>query len=1789
MEQFPDGTRFLMIGRTDDLGSGDLNVRLGRARAEALRDLVAPLLPADRGFTIVARGEQDPAGGDPVIDYAPEANRDVWLIREEAALPGDRQPGSYPRPRYRRVDVYAAVAADGAPDQETVPTGDDRLPELRRALVPGDDGAAPVRPAAGRRPTPYRARLVVEWDSPTVVDLADAIPTKAELLVAWQPQPVPVPGAPAPADIEGPRPEQPGGPSVFQLLIRWSYDARSGQTVVNVALDNQGSPDGLFAIPKEPGGTPGEAGNLLAVALGLGPALSAFLDAAGVDDGAARIAALLGAAAVATPFARKGRVVVHKVSAEQRQRSIASLAGFRLRALFDYTVQLGFEVDAGPIQIRAAKPMKVKYLNVGAEFDDSKDGLEKLGLVYEDASFEIVDPGQWAIEGPLGNLLRVNGVRSGSGSTWMELDLAFALDLGVIRISGATIRLTFAGGGLEVALRGLHASVTVPGALRGEGAMSLGEEGTLSAGLDVEVIPAKVQVRGDLDLNPAFGFVNLGIFVRFAVGLPLAQTGLGVFGFAGRFVSNGTRNILSTSPDPIQREIDWWRQFSQKYRPLPGQWALGVGAFVGTLPDLAFTFGALGMLVVEFPQPTVIFAIDAKLASPPAGGAQENGGATGNFLGLIAIDSTAVKIGIRGEYVIPKLLELKVPVSAYFPFDRSQGWYLRIGSDGVESEGRYGDPVTVRILPDLLDLKAWTYLMIEEKKLHYLGGHPDFKFDGFSIGWGAGAGVKWTAGPIELSASIKILVGLGVKPLMVVGGIFVEGRLHLVVVSISARGSLILTLTESLTRLKGEFCGKVDLLFFSIEGCVGFSIGPGHDPDIPEPASPLTGIDLTDRYGRITGRAVRVSPAAPPDSSGPALPSTVWPDTVPVLQFRQYMNPDLSGSAFRPVPSTGIPTPHKWAGTSELKYAFKLTGVELRPRGGAPLTGPLDAAWWLPTHRSGVMPPAGSGTPPTPAGEQEGRQLALLSWHPAPWAANLPDGGAGTEADPAEQVGRICEPAPGPEPACVLGQDARLDGPGRPTLIQTRPAPGPFPSHFQVRGREGPAGYGPDLLAALAAESGAAYIPGAVRPLPGPFSFPDGMRVDGMWEIGRFDQHGRPQQALPFQGSLAPELHRGQVTLALLPGGQPAKEVCQHYGELKLAPDQYAFRIGDVDYTSLNKRAPELRDVFGTGTPQLVVSPHGIEVNPGVLVSRVSVEVAPLSGRPVVVRAYDAAGALVAEVSSTDKQVLQTLVVTALAIDRVVVTQSGEGFALNRFCYAAATGPTPDRQPVLTHIVRAQTKLPEVVGVLPDGQEVPWKPDTEPSPPPGCLIITYHSPGEGPWVAFRIRPAQGLRMGVVRVCGITAAARAVYEDEEQTRRDLQDAVTGHTGTNAPAGRPLLEADTEYEIVVRYKWAGWRKTEDQPAPPAVTSVDWASRPEKTEVYRFRTAAWAAPTADPVDFYGEEKFDARMLARYILRFEPDGTGAPHLLGDPIRVHWAVDYPDGLLRKYGRRLVMRLRRTDQQPGALAGRDHPPDEPFLLDWSKLHLPDMPLSDQRIRLEAAAAPCLNDPHLGGSTASIVAPLAPRAEYDLLVLAQSEADPDDEVLIAVHHFRTSAYRTPAALLASVGLSTDLAQPALVPPLDVLLAADAALPSVPAGPWPASDALFEEALAGLGLDPWPLPRAGRTVALWQQSGGSWRLAGLLVETDEPLHRADRLVIGSARAGAVTLTPVVANAATTRVLFRATAPATVSDGTILRFDFQETRLRTGPEDPAPAPLSAALRLKGGPQILAQEGLL
>ena len=1124
------GAQFLVIGRCDDIGSDSYNLTLARDRAARGVALLTALQPGQIGTplpaaSVFSRGEQSAFGNatgddleeDPEIALSEAEKSEAVAGASKGRLIHAELPASTSwdderfvdgalsehepvRDDYRRVDIYAV---GGAPTPETALRTDEPVTgaQLLRSMVPAP-GRDPAPVAAGSPSIDYRVKLRIVWDSPTVSQLQDAIPTLAEAEFAWTPQTMPLP----PIDGEAVELSR----EVLTVFVNWTHDARTGFTKASLGIRSEGDPDGLVSVDTKP----------LVAALAFGPALLSGVDAdTDLVGSGARVAALLAAVGFASvdlgdgkPLLGDGsKAALTSAAFETEMRSISDPGpDMQLRVLTDYVCTL--HINGGVLGIRTVddQPMKIRYKRVGIEYDTSKDGWERFGLVYDTSAMEIEDPGRWQIDGVLGSLLRIVEVAMGRGSVWIEGRIAIAIEIGLVEITEAIIRLTFRDGQAlpDFELRGFTVKANIPAVLEGEGRLRIEDGGVIRAGVQANILPVGLGADAALALakmGPAddpWMFLSLYLGVQFNTPLPLAQSGLAIYGFKGLFTMNGARRQLP-NPDPVLRELDWWATAPEnKYEPSKGQFALGVGVVVGTMPDVSFCVSCAGMLVVAFPDPEVILGVDVKIIEVPDTTVKDQGGASGTITGLIVIDDEAVKLAVGAQYTIPKVLEVKVPFAGYFPYPGTgRQVYVRIGSDGQAAFGRHGEPVTLKLLPGTLDVRAWTYLMIEQGGLPSLGGDARFSFEGFSVGFGAGWEIRWKAGPIRLEASAKVLVGFGTAPLIVKGGVFVAGELDLVVVSISARGELILEAREFrqgdgsqdvAIRIEGEFCGEVDLWFFSISGCVGVKIDLSPELIPPAPPSPLKGISLIDRRDRIMGTATAGTPQAQPifvaddPSSGAAVDDnhTVWPDTAPVLHFSHYVENAMgAGAQFQPGPLEGQ---DRWFGSNALKYAYRLDSVVLRKRvGGAPVTGagPLRAVWTSTPYR---QPEASGASGPVPS-EHEGPNLKLLDWNPWNWVVNMNDGGAGQPGDPVDTVDTLCDPKPLPQRRCVLGESARRAGFNRVRLRSPLPPQPPYPSRFFVTGepvvRAGTQVLRGQALQTLVTTAGGQLLPGAVEPL----------------------------------------------------------------------------------------------------------------------------------------------------------------------------------------------------------------------------------------------------------------------------------------------------------------------------------------------------------------------------------------------------------------------------------------------------------------------------------------------------------------------------------------------------------------------------------------------------------------------------------------------------------------------------------------------------------------------------------
>lgn len=1748
----PAGTRkYFVIGRTDDLWfseneannlSHNNDLADQRAAAAKANLIQAGVLESD----IIVRHESaafsvappaiDATNPPPRITFVgrlalppshvttpPGATRPVWnnaWTADSTTQAGHRDAkDDNNRPPYRCAEIYASDSG-AAPTPPPGPSTEQGVPT--RILVPGPDGTpAPGLATTNTAPPPtdYRVRLKAKWDSPTVVTPADAIPTQAEALIAWKKSQIELPpsvGSGTPPAIPAPPPSPPGQ-DFWEILLKWAYDARTGETEASGALS---LPDGTINI----------SSNALAGALAFGPAITALANPAdAVNDPlgefVAAVAILAVGAAIGEVLNTSGpqsRVDIDKFAISYKWNGAPHVA-----ATVDYTVDLRINVSVAGAGSLVGH-LRLKYKGVGLRFDGQPGGgLSGVALTYDGLSVEVVDPGTWSLGGPLGNLIRIAASRMGNGSQWMEFDLEFAINLGVVRLEGATIRLGLSP--FSVEFRGLAVSVDIPATLKGRGSVTIGDGGSFRALVALEVIPAKLSAYGALAVDQDFVSIEVGI--QLPVGIPLGGTGFGIFGFMGRFVANGTRNLEGlTNPDPVQKQLDWYvRNPQDKYRRKSGQFAFGVGAVIGTLPDGGFTFNAEGSLTIGFPDISVVFGIDAHLITQRKSQAAEKGtdnsAASFRILGMVLVEPDSIMVAVRANYEIPKVLRLEIPLSAYFPLAGTDAWYIRIGTDNHAQ--RPGSPVTIVLLPGTLDVRAWAFVLIEERGLPGLGGtlvpadlniYP-LNFDGFSIGFGAGFDLKYSAGPFSLEIIAFLLVGLGTKPLLFAGTAGIKGELDLVIISVGVDGVIHFHIADDATYLEGHFCGHVDFFFFEVSGCVDITIGNKPTLPIPEPESPLSGIDLCDHLAAVKGKAVLKGAADP-------LP-LVWPDTVAVMRFRHYVEDALGGgSDFNRLLPTPAPL-SPWHGSTELKYAYRLKTLELWKFGGGDINndgswgkivGPFDSAWWMPTHRSAII----EGGDTVPPSTEEGRELGLFSWDPRAWSRWLGEGTQNVPGDPANTVDHVCEEPKPADPSCAYGKD-RVHSTGNLGRFDASPLPGAaFPSRFNVLAHL-PNDLDQSVLVALAADAGWTYLPGAVVPLHGGIVHHSVPLSQG-WRFPSLRKQGQFMATLPIGMTLSKPLLEGELVLEVcferrdVPTTQP--------GGCDRMPDKDG-DVGGFAGTSGTKYEGVGRAFDLNGERALQLLQNSLFGSYPGATDALAVDLDPGDGVTSMV-ALAADGSSLGQVR-TQGPGRQWLRIKAKGIARMVIKSEGKAIIF-QVCWG-------DHQHLaILELLQLQTfKLPNVMATNSEGKVFEIVGELIPQPPVNAtvnirtcpklrFVLPRVSPKDAGWTHVQVAPWTLGDVALVAFCGVTmemAIAQQADSDYRDALTDLLVDLVAAAANNKPTHKVYLDANSTYEIRAAWQYQGFRPDHagDEPGPTSAGTWKDASKADRL---RFQTADFGLVTApapvqntsldvDPAQGgpgYDERTFDPRGVGRYVTAVQPQEESPPHFLDDHVGFWFMVDHLEPLVEKYDRLLQVKVLHTRPAAGTLyeaplhiPGSVHILDVTVSVNWAVDTLSWFP-ADYRLVEAAKAAPCIGGaPALGSASVSVNANLEPSSEYDLLLNAAPKVvNASAEVAIARSHFRTSRYRNPTEMLRALGF-TNLT--GLMTPNDAI-----AIATLPATGLLVGDAELDKALTTLGLDPWPLPAGPRTTAIWMHPtavGQPWRLVGVMVEGDEPVYR------------------------------------------------------------------------------------
>jgi large repetitive protein len=701
--------------------------------------------------------------------------------------------------------------------------------------------------------------------------------------------------------------------------------------------------------------------------------------------------------------------------------------GFEVLILVDIETAISADISIGGftiLTIPRKKPLTVRYKAIGFIIGNPPGQTQFPFRPYFDSSkgytIDVSGPGAIQIASPFDKLIKILGARLSRNNPFLvEVDLGFAIDLGVVTIERARIRLNLNPGG-PPELTAFAASVDIPGAIRGRGSIEMGSDGsgnTVVAGsLDLTIVPVEVRIAATLQIaqippangGPATG-VKVTLEVDFPVAIVLGCSGLGIYGFIGLFAVNYARDESKIPPadqKAMAPALGWLKATggdptnNAYWTPKVNSWAFGVGALLGT-EGSDIIFNLKGMIILELPGPRLLLMMKAKLLIPPPALASS---AEGLFLAVIDLDfgRGTLTIGLEIDFDVDPLLTIKIPVEAFFDFNDLSDWHVYLG--------QFSNMIQATVL-SVFDASG--YLMLSGKGIaaHPAGieGHTLPAVTGFSIAVGLHVSFTWGGGPLyaQLAAGFDAVVGF--SPFRMAGILSVRGTLHLFIIDISAWAELDVDVGDDgmgghIAQISGDICGKIEFLFFSISGCVSFSLGGDSVPAPPAPPlvksmkmvsrSPaiVQGTGVDKKIDCSLGDAVE-NDVAQPGGGMPVVPVDALPAVMMAMPPLQDPSLTFQGQAIGGTPQAPA---DGWVQRGDMYYQYTLKKVELI---GPLSAGKTPAVWWN-----------------SKAGDQAlEAQLALLSWVPDPTPKAV---GSSKYLDETtkEKWGTICQPAAPPAP-----------------------------------------------------------------------------------------------------------------------------------------------------------------------------------------------------------------------------------------------------------------------------------------------------------------------------------------------------------------------------------------------------------------------------------------------------------------------------------------------------------------------------------------------------------------------------------------------------------------------------------------------------------------------------------------------------------------------------------------------------------------------------------------------------
>lgn len=440
-------------------------------------------------------------------------------------------------------------------------------------------------------------------------------------------------------------------------------------------------------------------------------------------------------------------------------------------------------------------------------------------------------------------------------------------------VEGLTVTWNPRTGAKHVAFTGIGVELGVPGSFTA--AMEIAYEDTAEGPtfkgrgqLELVALDMKIDVACVVGRHQtSFPYLYLMADAKvMPYGIPIGTTGLVIYGFQGLLAKN--MRLASSRPSFPATDLSNWTKEA-------GKNALGVGIVVGTT-DKGYAFSAKGMLIVAFPDLTILVQAQATFLRPRTDLVDSMSGGL-EALMLYAQASRDFLFDIQAKWGFGSLLEVSGAAEAQFRIGDPEGWHLHIGASNK--------PIAAKAV------------RLGEKWLFNAGHWLEIGQGSVATGASLDVGLRYAAAGffIEIAASAEATMAIDWRPNQYEGSLELQGRLEAgyrgLSVSFHFFANAMLRAERPLDfRLHAEACFRA-LLF---KGCkrhtfawerrelpdippaiLTVSAAPRHWTPVPGPSSVDTGV-------------VRLAEASPGVE--------VWPHSEIVIDFARPMFDRVNGN-----------------------------------------------------------------------------------------------------------------------------------------------------------------------------------------------------------------------------------------------------------------------------------------------------------------------------------------------------------------------------------------------------------------------------------------------------------------------------------------------------------------------------------------------------------------------------------------------------------------------------------------------------------------------------------------------------------------------------------------------------------------------------------------------------------------------------------------------------------------------------------------------------------------------------